>query len=464
MAVNGGAGTDLSNSGPRARRCWRRRLGYGALVLLLTGGVFYAALRYHWRHEFRHRVEAIHALGYPATLAELDAWYQWPPATENAAFWILEAAGRYHEPADQNDGWSLWFLVRDPPAAPTEPLDDRLKTLLAQHISANAEPLKLLHEAAAMKESRYPIDLKQDFDGGSSHHSSVTQACALLGVEAIHHVESSNPARAVRSLAVALTVADSLASEPSLLAQYNRVHCQSLALSALERTVNRAELTDEQLASLSEAVTKAGRPEAWMRALVGLRCMLVAYCEHPERLDLEKPASIIVNGFQTLGFLDRGGTIFLKLMDESLAVRQLPAHERMTAARALNREWQDALRTFFRIHESTSVILEDIKEELTEVAQLTVAHTALAVERYRLSHGQLPAHFSDLVPVYLPQVPQDPFDGGPLRYRRLEPGFIVYSIGPNQADDGGKQRRPVKGNKGVQASAYDYDMVFIVER
>jgi len=462
MAVNGGAGTDLSNSGPRARRRWRTWLGCSALVLLLAGGVFYAGMRYHWRHEFLRRVEAVRAMGYPVTLEELDDWYEWPQAAENAAFWILEAAGRYCEPADQADGRSLWFLARDPPLARTAPLDDRLKDLLAQHIAANAEPLRLLHEGATMQESRYPIDLKQDRDEGWLHHSSATQACALLSIEAIHCVESSNPADGVRSLVAALAVADSLASEPSPLAQYNRVHCQSLALSALERTVNRVSLTDEQLASLSGAVARAGRPEAWMRALVGVRCGLLEYCEHPERLNPERPASIVVRGFQTLGFLDRGGIIFLKLMDESLAVQQLPAHERMEAARALDGKWRDALRTFFRVRESTSVILGDTQKELTEVAQLTVAHTALAIERYRLSHGQLPASLDDLVPDHLPGVPQDPFDGRPLRYRRLEPGFIVYSIGPDETDNGGKPWRPVKGSQGNKA--LPYDMTFIVER
>jgi len=66
------------------------------------------------------------------------------------------------------------------------------------------------------------------------------------------------------------------------------------------------------------------------------------------------------------------------------------------------------------------------------------------------------------VPHYLPEVPQDPFDGRQLRYRRLEPGFLVYSIGPDETDDGGKQRRPVKGSAGAEASAHD--MIFMVER
>jgi hypothetical protein len=68
------------------------------------------------------------------------------------------------------------------------------------------------------------------------------------------------------------------------------------------------------------------------------------------------------------------------------------------------------------------------------------AATALAIERYRLKHHALPAQLSDLVPEYLNVVPDDPFDLQPLRYRPLEQGYVVYSIGPDGIDDGGKER------------------------
>jgi len=35
-------------------------------------------------------------------------------------------------------------------------------------------------------------------------------------------------------------------------------------------------------------------------------------------------------------------------------------------------------------------------------------------------------------------VPIDPFTGKPLVYRREGEGFIVYSLGTNQKDDGGR--------------------------
>ena len=63
----------------------------------------------------------------------------------------------------------------------------------------------------------------------------------------------------------------------------------------------------------------------------------------------------------------------------------------------------------------------------------------------------------ELVPQFLPSVPLDPYDGQPLRYKRLPAGFVVYSIGADGRDDGGKER-PVKGQ------VKEFDETFIVER
>lgn len=78
----------------------------------------------------------------------------------------------------------------------------------------------------------------------------------------------------------------------------------------------------------------------------------------------------------------------------------------------------------------------------TGVAQTMVdcATLACAVERYRLANGKLPEKLDALVPQFIAQVPHDVIDGQPLRYR-LDgtDGFVIYSIGWNQKDDGGQQ-------------------------
>jgi hypothetical protein len=66
-----------------------------------------------------------------------------------------------------------------------------------------------------------------------------------------------------------------------------------------------------------------------------------------------------------------------------------------------------------------------------------VTMTALALRLYRKENGRYPENLQQLVPKYLPSVPIDPYDGKPLRYRKLQMGFKVWSVGGNRKDDGG---------------------------
>jgi hypothetical protein len=63
------------------------------------------------------------------------------------------------------------------------------------------------------------------------------------------------------------------------------------------------------------------------------------------------------------------------------------------------------------------------------------------------------------VPTFLPAVPTDPFDGKPLRYKKLAKGYVVYSIGEDEVDNGGTE----KNSKGV-SYVEGTDITFTVER
>ena len=64
--------------------------------------------------------------------------------------------------------------------------------------------------------------------------------------------------------------------------------------------------------------------------------------------------------------------------------------------------------------------------------------TACALERHFLTSGAYPESLEELAPAFMSSVPLDPFDGQPLRYEKNEDGgFLLYSIGIDQADNGG---------------------------
>ena len=74
-----------------------------------------------------------------------------------------------------------------------------------------------------------------------------------------------------------------------------------------------------------------------------------------------------------------------------------------------------------------------------DMAMVRCARVVVALERYRLAHGQsLPSRLEDLLPSYLDVIPIDPFSGKPLRFVAEPPGYVVYSVGLNRRDDGGR--------------------------
>jgi hypothetical protein len=78
-----------------------------------------------------------------------------------------------------------------------------------------------------------------------------------------------------------------------------------------------------------------------------------------------------------------------------------------------------------------------------------LARTAIALERYRLAHGEFPESLDALAPQIIEKIPHDVIGGEPLHYRRTDDGqFVLYSVGWNEKDDGGVVGRTTNG-KGV---------------
>ncbi len=71
-------------------------------------------------------------------------------------------------------------------------------------------------------------------------------------------------------------------------------------------------------------------------------------------------------------------------------------------------------------------------------AKLRLLICELAIHRYRLDHGSGPRTLEELTPDYLPAVPRDPFAVGPLKYRPDGSGHLLWSVGPDGRNDGGK--------------------------
>jgi hypothetical protein len=451
----------LARTRQRKLKLWH--VGIGLLCLAVAGLLI---MRWHWRAQFQRRIEAIRAAGSPVTPQELDAWYPWPASGENAASWITGAATCLWK-LTQEDGRCLERIVgrSDDRPRPGEPLGANLSELLERYIQTNSQALKLLHEAASVAECRYPIDLSQGLFAAMPHIADVRADCLLLCSEAILRAKEGDPNGATRAIEAGLRVACSLDHEPALLSHMVQMSTLSWAATSLEWALNAVAFPQEQLARLNRAFRSVHADDGLLRAIVGDRCLFLAVFEKPQLLSREHrfpkpPPAALLEMYGALGLAAREGTIFLDYMEECLRIAQLPAFQRPAAIKAEQaRDRNSRKGMLWKLADVRDMPIIMMEHRRKHVAQLEMAKTLLALERHRLARASLPETLDQLVPDYLVAVPTDPFDGAPLRYQRSDRGFLVYSVGEDGQDDGGKPE-PRKTEKPGET----WDLVFRIER
>ena len=200
--------------------------------------------------------DAIRKRGYPASAAELDAWYLAGPPAENVALYYTNAFNSL----TNLDGPITNFMSKSwlPPIGQGLSAEDRndLQAFLADKQTA----LRLLRAAPASGRSRYPIHRQ---DGPATlvpHLFKIKQGVSLLSAEALLHATDGDAEGATQAFLAAGRLADSVSEEPIMISQLVRYACWAILLPRLERGLCLTPFTDEQLASLQRIIADAERP------------------------------------------------------------------------------------------------------------------------------------------------------------------------------------------------------------
>ncbi|HEY2951688.1 MAG TPA: hypothetical protein VGK40_03840 [Verrucomicrobiae bacterium] len=451
----------------------RRRL-QTAFFVLLGLAFLLITLVIVWRTNLSSKVDArlkaIRADGFPTSGAELDRWYRAVPDQENAALIYLQAAERM-TPRKAEDEADLHGQLRRLPR--TAPLPPELKAFLADKVAAQKDALELLHHGAVLAESRYPVDFSNGLLAELPHLAKLKSAAQLLQQEALLNAENGQPEAAATALHASLRLGHSLAAEPILISQLVRIALDTLCTVSLQRVLTRTTLPDPQLMVLMSDLVEADDPNSGLRAMVGERALTirhfrmtaeeVAKYSAPENGD-EPPAHVSEGGMRFVratGFFERDLLFFLDTMATNIAAAGLPPPKSLEFSKAASQRIIEARRKYYIL---SGLLLPALEKAVTRLAEdsarLRTARAALGVERYRLAHqGRLPESLAALVPNYLKEVPVDPFDGKPIRYKRLAKGYVTYSIDSDGADNGGSEKPERKSMKDE-----GYDLPFTVER
>lgn len=385
--------------------------------------------------------EAWRKAGLPLNAYELDQWYKRVPPERNAALRILEARDNLVTASAQADPGTISAPEPGKPASP------ELLAALEDYLGKNRTTLDLLHQAAELPESRYPVNLSAGFNALLPHLAQVKSMAQMLKHEAFYQSHKGNREGAVRALHTGFALGRSLRNEPILISDLVRIACIAINLSAVERLLSEHQLTEKEIELLAADMAQAEEDgkSTYYRALIGERtnasmAFALSFSEFQALSNMGGPAAIpspaqqvfgntMFMLYKAAGLRQRDTRIFLETMHDFIAAgtNQFPEALRLseTAEKTFEEKTQTGLG---RIAIFSRMLLPALTKAITKEARLAASlragRIALLVEKHRLQHSALPASLAELEST----LPVDSYDGQPFELRLENPGYRIVSV------------------------------------
>ncbi len=336
------------------------------------------------------------------------------------------------------------------PGVPIHPLVLRA---LEQAVTLNEPAITKMHAASGYETGRH------DLQGNNiwwlnTDLNRLRTVSYVLQEDAMWAAHRGNSQRATDSLIASLATGRSLENEPSLIAHLVRIACDAIVFTSIQDTMLRTELSEPQLDALAEALAPIEYDTGMRRGMIGDRVIGIQDYQNPSVFSDRSrygDSKFQVMAHRAAGTLHFDHLQYLELMRRMIDTIELPRHERVAAMEAAVDETL-AKENNFLYDWSTPFSLRITPSlgryiEITHSVQasLDITRLGLAIELYRIEQNKLPDSLEDLTPTYFKTVPLDPFSGKPYRFRKLEPGYVVYSVGEEGVDEGGAMRDPQTG-------------------
>ncbi len=433
------------------------KISHILFFLLFIIIVSISALRFNSHSRYESFLDMLKAEGYPVTIEELEQLYAIPETAENAANLILDAATNHKEPKDYN---LIPISGTAKLPARTEPLSGQIVNAVSDYINDNQLSLELLHKAALLQYSRYPASA-----GQAPKVTGIIAMVKLLNLEALVYAENSDAQAAVESIISSLNVADTVKKTPYIVCQLVNIVCQDITISTLERIVNRVDFNEEQLENIFKEITEKQNLSGLSYGFMGEFCnSIIAYentnNQQKNNTSVNQYPRLINLLYEALGVTRRNAVFYFDLMKKYIEAGKLPLDERMQAVKEIGNEVQSISKKRLLFKMAYPNYSGIFSKEINNIAKLRASQIALAIESFRLKNKKLPDSLEELIGDYFEEVPLDPFDSKQMRYKQLERGFVVYSIGEDLIDDGGKELL----NNSSQSKNSNRDITFIVEK
>ncbi|MGD0206197.1 MAG: hypothetical protein ABSC89_01095 [Verrucomicrobiota bacterium] len=351
------------------------------------------------------------------------------------------------------------------PAQSQSPAEDVLVALSKYDLA-----IEELRAASQLPGSRFPLNYDSESPSAIllPHLSALKRCSQALQLRSLAELQNSQPDNALADVQLALQLTDKIRSEPFLISHLVRIAMLQIMLQPVWEGLAEHKWSDEQLVALDAELVKLDFLPDYRLSMRGeMGCQggeVDRLRHHPEQM-------------QDLGGMSDGEGGFINLPGK-IAARLIPTGWLYQNQFRCARMMVDYYLPLADVNQGTfspalarrgdAAVMAEIKTaspfNLLERLMLSglgngakkfayaqssvnLARTAIALERYRLAHGEYPESLDALAPQFITKLPHDIINGQPLHYRRTSDGqFVLYSVGWNEIDDGGVVGLTKNGN------------------
>jgi hypothetical protein len=379
------------------------------------------------------------------------------PDAENAALVYQRALlSLPRQEAVRSGGREPWRLMaqadenalRDFTAA--EPAKQRGVSLdqVRQALAGTEETAALTRQAAAMPRCAFPVDWDAGTEALFPHLGPLRSLARLLAAEAIVAARDGKPAEAVANLRAIQSMAQHIGQEPVLISQLVQYACLSTGQSGLRRILGESSLGEAECREIADALAGVDVHTPFARAVEGERSFGLWIFDAVRRrplilMDEGNDAFRVLAKLRVIGepLLKQDELFYLRQMSRCVTLAKEPGPGRLARENTdeLRYPWYALVSRIVLPAFSTATNKRDEME-----ARLALARWGLALHVYRKRFGQYPPSLDAVEKTLAWDLPKDPISGRELAYQRQDDGYLLYSFGVNQQDDGGRHRDGIR--------------------
>jgi hypothetical protein len=336
-------------------------------------------------------------------------------------------------------------------------------------LETNQTAAELIKMALERPRCRYSVNFSRGIYSTFPHLDGLRNLAQLPDYAAMLAAEGGDGHAAAEHIAQIAALARTLENEPILVSQLVRLSVLRIGVRRFERALSLTKFSDEDLRRLENVFAAASGTNCMTRALIGERAWVISalrardfggLLSNPGAPTPKRPGAselILFPLMRISGFLERDLRFYLEYMDKIVTQSQ-PGPPRSLGISDITEAYATEARRKYYVFTGLTVpaLARISRREAEGLAFLRLAETACAIERFAIAKGSFPGALSDLAPNFRVQVAADPFDGQLLRYKRLDDGYVLYSIGPDVHDDGGIEPKTDTNRRGPE------DLVFKV--